>query len=125
MNNSGEPSNSGFAGGEGATFLVRGRGRQEGPYSAELIEKKMSANEIGLLHEILHNGRWITIRDYLAEQQAALLSQRQAREEQERREREDAERRAREREEESRAALLIEERRRNDLLAAGLERQSN
>ena len=125
MNNPSEPSNITFTGGEDASFLLRWRGRQEGPYPVEVIEKKLSVNEIGMLHEILRNGQWITIRDYIAEREAALRAQRQALEEQERREREEAAKRAREREEESRTALLAEERRRNDLLAAGLERQSN
>jgi hypothetical protein len=35
-----------------ATFLVRWRGRQEGPYLASVIEAKLAANEIGLQHEI-------------------------------------------------------------------------
>ena len=125
MNNSGETSNVAFAGGEGASFLVRWRGRQEGPYSAELIEKKLAANEIGLLHEILHDGQWITIRDYLAEREATIRAQQQAREEQERREREEADRQAREMEAQQRAAALAEEKRKNDLLEATLhERQS-
>ena len=85
MSNFTELSQVNLAPGENATFLIRWRGRQEGPYSAELIEKKLSANEIGLLHEILYNGQWITIRAYLAEQEATLRVQRQAREDQERR----------------------------------------
>jgi hypothetical protein len=125
MNNSGEPSNLGFDAGEGTSFHVRWRGRQEGPYPAEVIDKKLAANEIGMLHEILHKGQWISIRDYIAQREATLRAQQQAREEEERREREIAERKAKEREEETRAALLAEERRRNDLIAAGLERQSN
>jgi hypothetical protein len=126
MSHTGDPSNIVFTGGEDASFLVRWRGRQEGPYSAELIEKKLSANEIGLLHEILHNGRWITIRDYLAEQEATHRIQLQAREEQERRERDEAERKAREIETQQRAAALAEEKRRNDLLEQSLhERQAD
>jgi hypothetical protein len=112
--------------GENPMFLVRWRGRQEGPYSAEVIEKKLSANEIGLLHEILHNGRWITIRDYLAEQEATLRVQLQAREEQERRERDEADRKAREIEAQQRSAALVEEKRKNDLLEKSLyERQAD
>jgi hypothetical protein len=125
MNNPGEPSNISFTGGGDASFLLRWRGRQEGPYSAELIQQKLSVNEIGMLHEILHHGRWITIRDYIAEREATLRAQRQAQEEQERREREDTERQARELETHQRAAALAEEKRRNDLLEASLhERQS-
>src|ERR1022692_103351 len=109
MNNPGELSNIAFTGGESKSFLVRWRGRQEGPYSAELIAKKLSANEIGMLHEILHDGRWITIRDYLGEREAMLRAQHQAQEEQERREREEADRQAREIEAQQRAAALAEE----------------
>ena len=120
MNNSGEPSNVGFDAGEGASFLVRWRGRQEGPYPVEVIDKKLAANEIGMLHEILNNDQWITIRDYLAGRQANLRAQQQAREEQQRREHEDAERQARELEAHQRAAALAEEKRKNDLLEASL-----
>ncbi len=106
--------------GEQPAFLVRWRGRQEGPYSAKMIEKKLSANEIGLLHEILRDGRWITIRDYIASQESALRAQQQAREQQERLEREEAERQARESDAQHRAAALAEETRRNDLLEKSL-----
>jgi len=94
-----------------ATFLIRWRGRQEGPYTTAVIEAKLAANQIGLLHEISHNGQWVTLRDYFAEREAVLRAERQAREEQERRAREEAELQAREREEQRRAELLAEERR--------------
>ena len=120
MNNFAELSD-----GDSAKFLVRWRGRQEGPYLASVIEAKLAANEIGLLHEIFYDGKWVTIRDYITEREAILRAELQAREEQERSARQEAERQAREREEQHRAAALAEERRKNDLLAAGLERQSN
>lgn len=120
MNNFAELSD-----GDSAKFLVRWRGRQEGPYLASVIEAKLAANEIGLLHEIFYEGKWVTIRDYVAEREVVLRAQLQAHVEQERRAREEAERQTREREEQYRAAALVEERRKNDLLAAGLERQSN
>ena len=53
--------------GGGAQFFVRWRGRQEGPYSAAVIEVKLAVNEIGLSHEILVKGKWVTIRDYTSE----------------------------------------------------------
>lgn len=106
MNNFAELSD-----GDSAKFLVRWRGRQEGPYPASVIDAKLAANEIGLLHEIFHNGQWITIRDFIAEKEAALRAQRQAQEEQERLAREEAERQAREREEQRRADSLAEQRR--------------
>jgi hypothetical protein len=126
MNNFAELSQINLAPDDAKGFLIRWRGRQEGPYSAELIQEKLSANEIGLLHEILHNGRWTTIRDFLAGQEAALLSQHQAREELERRDREEADRRAQEMEAQQRSMALVEEKRRNDLLERSLhERQAD
>jgi hypothetical protein len=122
MNDSGEPLSTASGSDEGASFLVRWRGRQEGPYSVEIIQKKLSANEIGLLHEVLQNGQWITIRDYLAEQQVAIRAQLQAREEAERREQQEAERQARELEAQQRSAALAEEKRRNDLLELANQR---
>jgi hypothetical protein len=113
------------ADGGSATFLVRWRGRQEGPYAASVIEAKLAANEIGLLHEIFHDKKWVTIRDYITEREMILLAENRAREEQEQRARQEAEMQAREREDQHRAAALVEERRKNDLLAAAMERQSN
>lgn len=120
MNNFAELSD-----GDSTKFLVRWRGRQEGPYPASVIDAKLAANKIGMLHEIFYNGKWVTLRDYITEREAVLRAELQAREEQERRARQEAERQAHEREEQQRAALLAEERRKNDLLAAGLERQNN
>jgi hypothetical protein len=94
-----------------AAFVIRWRGRQEGPYTAAVIESKLAANQIGLLHEISRNGQWITLRDYFAEREAVLNAERLAREEQERRAREEAERQARAKEEQRRASLLAEEER--------------
>ena len=75
-------------------FLLRWRGRQEGPYTAAVIEEKLAAHQIGLLHEISHNGHWVTLRDYFAERDAHLRAQREAREEQERQAGEEAARQA-------------------------------
>src|ERR1039458_999578 len=125
MNNFTESPKSKFGDGANAMFFVRWRGRQEGPYSAELIEEKLSANEIGLLHEILHNGQWVTIREYLAEREATLHAQQQAREEQERRERDEADRQVRAIETPQRAAALAEEKRRNDLAELAAKRPPN
>jgi hypothetical protein len=111
MSNDPQPGHASFADDSGATFLIRWRGRQEGPYSAAIIETKLAANQIGLLHEISHNGQWVTLRDYLAEREAIVRAERQVREEQERRAREDTERQAKEREEQRRVEALAEERR--------------
>ena len=99
------------SGGGDAKFFVRWRGKREGPYPASVIEAKLAANEIGLLHEIFYNDRWVTIRDYITERESAFRTALQAREEQDRREREEAERQAKEQEEQQRAAALAEERR--------------
>jgi hypothetical protein len=107
-----------------ATFLIRWRGKQEGPYTAAVIEEKLAANQMGLLHEIFHNGQWVTLRDFFAEREAVIRAERLAREEDERRAREAAERQAREREERRQTELVAEERRKNDLLQASMsERQ--
>jgi hypothetical protein len=109
-----------------ATFLIRWRGRQEGPYTVAVIDAKLAANQIGLLHEVSNNGQWVTLRDYFAEREAAVRTERQARDEEERRAREEAELRAKEREDRHRAELVAEERRKNDLLETrSAERQSN
>jgi hypothetical protein len=108
-----------------AKFLVRWRGKQEGPYLASVIEAKLQTNEIGLLHELFYNGQWVTIRDYIAERESDIRAALQAQEEQEQRAREEAERQTKNREEQQRAAAIVEERRKNDLLAASLERQNS
>ena len=51
MNNFAELSD-----GDSATFLVSWSGRQEGPHPASVIEAKLMANEIGLLHEFFCYG---------------------------------------------------------------------
>jgi hypothetical protein len=117
--------NTNSSGREPGSFLIRWRGKQEGPYTVSLIETKLAANQIGLLHEIFYGGQWITLRDYFAEQDALLRAEQQAKEKQEKQAREEAERQTRELEAQQRAAALVEEKRKNDLLAAELERQSN
>lgn len=113
-----------LSGGPGTQFVLRWRGRQEGPYSATVIELKLEAHEIGLSHELFYNGEWVTLRDFLAGREAIIRSENQARQEAGRREREEAERQTREKEERLRSELLSEERRKNDLLQASMaERQ--
>lgn len=111
MNNSPHTSPVSLSDDSEATFLIRWRGRQEGPYTAAVIEAKLAANQFGLLHEISQNGQWVTLRDYFAEREAILHAERQAREEQERRAREEADRQTREREERRRAELSAQEER--------------
>jgi hypothetical protein len=121
MNNTPAISLVSFSDDSSATFLIRWRGRQEGPYTAAIIETRLAANQIGLLHEVFHNGQWVTLRDYFAERGATLRAQHEARAEQECRAREEAQRQVKEREDQHRAEALAEERRRNDLLEAGTE----
>jgi hypothetical protein len=124
MSNNPPISQVGLSDDGNATFSIRWRGRQEGPYTAAVIEAKLAANQIGLLHEIAHNGQWITLREFFAEREAVIRSENQAREEENRRAREEAERQTREREERRQAELLSEERRKNNLLQASIaERQ--
>lgn len=65
------------------SFLIRWRGKQEGPYSESVIDSKLTTNEISLIHEISYNGQWILIRDYIAAKKAILEAQRQEHEKQE------------------------------------------
>ena len=119
MNNASPTPNS-----TSGPLLIRWRGRQEGPYSPAIIEQKLAANEIGLLHEVYHNSQWVTLREYLTEQEATQHAERLAHEEAERRAREAEERKAKDREESQHAAALAEERRKNDLLEQNLARQN-
>jgi hypothetical protein len=106
------------------TFLLRWRGRQEGPYTEAVLETKLAANQIGLLHEILHNGQWVTLREFYAERDALARAEREAREEESRLAREEADRQSRDREEQRQTQILAEERRKNDLMQASIsERQ--
>jgi hypothetical protein len=109
MSNNISSPNVSFADDNNVTFLIRWRGKQEGPYTAAVIEAKLAANQMGLLHEISHNGQWLTVRDYLVEREAIVSAERQARKEQERRAREDADQRAKERQEQRTAEALLEE----------------
>jgi hypothetical protein len=111
-----------LSGGDSTTFLVRWRGRQEGPYLASAIEAKLAANEIGLLHEINYEGKWVAIRDYIAEREAVLRTENQARQEEQRRAREEADRQAKERDERRREELLAEERHRAAQIEAAQSR---
>lgn len=95
-----------LANGQSVTYLLRWRGRQEGPYPPSAIEAKLAANEIGLLHEISDGGQWLTIRDYIKQKEAILRAEREAREERERKARQEAERQAREAEENLARELL-------------------
>jgi len=99
--------------GDGTIFLVRWRGRQEGPYAGPVIEAKLASNEIGLLHEIYYEGKWITIREYIANRKGILRTELEAKEAHAQKLKDDADRKAKEREEMRRAEALAEEKLKN------------
>ncbi len=105
---------------EASDFLLRWRGKQEGPFALEEIERRIAANEIGLLHEICFEGNWMPIRKFLELCEVREETERLQREEVERRVREQEERERRERETRQRDELLAEEKRKNDLLEAAV-----
>ncbi len=47
------------------SFPLRWRGRTSGPFSIADIEERLDAHEIGLWHEIEHEGRWVTLKDFI------------------------------------------------------------
>lgn len=106
-----------------SAFLLRWRGKQEGPLKLAELEGLIAANQIGLLHEIQFEGEWIPLRKFLELRAAHAEGERLRREEAERRVREEAERQAREREARQREELLAEEKRKNDLLEAAVRAQ--
>ena len=48
-----------------AIYSIRWRGRETGPFSVADIEERLDAHEVGLWHEILHKGRWVTLKDFI------------------------------------------------------------
>lgn len=95
MSNFTELTKADSAGATERSFLLRWRGKQEGPCSASVIEAKLAANEIGLLHEILDKGQWVSIRDYVAGREVAIRAEIEAKEAKKRLEQEEAARKAR------------------------------
>ena len=49
------------------SFLIRWRGRQDGPHTLGALREKLSANEIGLMHEVFAGGRWTSLGEFLRE----------------------------------------------------------
>jgi hypothetical protein len=47
------------------TYPMRWRGRETAPLSIADIEERLDAHEIGLWHEIQHEGRWVTLKDFI------------------------------------------------------------
>lgn len=54
--------------------LLRWRGQQTGPHALPAILQMLDEHEIGLWHEIQHEGRWLTLEEFLKqrEQQQAV-----------------------------------------------------
>ena len=48
-----------------ASFLLRWRGRQQGPFTLAQIERKLAENEIGMLHEIQVGAEWVTLKSWI------------------------------------------------------------
>ena len=48
------------------TYLLRWRGRVSGPFAIEIILQKLGDHEIGVWHEIQHQGAWSTVEEFLA-----------------------------------------------------------
>jgi hypothetical protein len=104
-------------------FPVRWRGREQPALTGEAIERKLAANEMGLLHEIQHGGQWVTIREYLGQRAAELRARRETEEEQKRKERERQQKEAQEREHQKVDLMAVQERRKDELLQTLLQRQ--
>ena len=49
---------------ETSGFFLRWRGRTSGPFTIAEIERKLAHQEIGLLHEVYRQGRWVRLRDF-------------------------------------------------------------
>jgi len=47
-------------------YKLRWRGRETGPYALPEIHRKLDEHEIGMGHEILCQGQWITLDEFLA-----------------------------------------------------------
>jgi hypothetical protein len=47
--------------------LLRWRGQQTGPYTLATIMQMLDDHEIGLWHEIQHEGRWLTVEEFLGQ----------------------------------------------------------
>lgn len=102
--------------------MIRWRGREEGPYSISDIEERLGSSRIGLLHEILTEKRWMTLRDFQREQEASKRAAHELLEAQQRQERDEREAKKEQAKQDKlyRAELLSEEKRRNDLLQASI-----
>ena len=51
---------------ESQQYSLHWRGRESGPYTLGQIKRKLASGEITLEHEILADGRWITLHEFFA-----------------------------------------------------------
>ncbi len=104
-------------------YILRWRGREEGPMPLEAIQQKLAQREIGLLHEVFHEGRWLTLREYLEAQEAKRREEERLLEERARLTREEEARNAENQRAKQQDALIAEKKRENDLLEGSLKTQ--
>ncbi len=52
---------------DAASFRLRWRGQITGPFPLETILRRLDDNELGLWHEIEHQGAWLTLEEFLAQ----------------------------------------------------------
>lgn len=60
------------------SFLLRWRGKAQGPYQKAAIAKMFASHQVGLLHEISYDGQWITLREYFSIRDAITEAERAA-----------------------------------------------
>jgi hypothetical protein len=89
----------------------------------EAIQQKLAQREIGLLHQVFHEGRWLTLREFLEAQEAKRREEERLLEERARLTRKEEERNAGEQKAKQQDALMAEKKRGNDLLEASLKTQ--
>lgn len=53
------------------TYLIRWRGRIEGPLTLEQIDSRLAAGQLGMLTQIQSDGQWITLRQFYKSPAAA------------------------------------------------------
>ena len=107
-----------------SSIIIRWRGHVSGPITEEELERRLATNEIGLSHEIQSNGTWMSLRDFFKLKQEEELSECARREEEKRIAQEEIELQERLQAEKNENEKLLELKRQNDLLAAGLEPQA-
>jgi hypothetical protein len=89
----------------------------------EAIQQKLAQREIGLLHQVFHEGRWLTLREFLEAQEAKRREEERLLEERACLTRKEEERNAGEQKAKQQDALMAEKKRGNDLLEASLKTQ--